>query len=272
MEVISLDLGLDYDKLGFDKSSKVSFTGYIQKPYNPEEKRPAVIVCPGGAYRICAPHEGDPVALQFVAEGIGAFILNYSVAPAVFPQAFIELSQAISIVRKNAQEWGIDSNKICILGFSAGGHLVGSVGTLWNSKYAKQYGFHGENKPNGMLLCYPVISSDPSFGHMGSFDNLLGKNKSEEMLRELSLEKAVSQDTAPTFIYSTFEDAAVPVKNTLVFVSSLNEHKIPFELHVYPKGQHGLSLASRITASKEEDCIPGLATWIKHAIDWVCNL
>ena len=215
----------------------------------PTNKRPAILVLPGGGYGMCSDREAEPIANQYLALGFNCFVLRYSVGEHAsermprFSQPLLEASLAMSIIRKNAEEWNVEENKIAIIGFSAGGHLAGSLATMWNDEAIfKELGIPAEsNKPNAAILCYPVLT----FGeltHGGTRDNLLGKYKNdEEFIKKYSLENNVSQDTPPTFIMHTAEDGAVPVKNSLVFATALSENKIPFELHIFPFGGHGMS-------------------------------
>ena len=213
--------------------------------------RPAVLVLPGGAYEFTSDRENEPIALKFVSEGICVFVLKYSCAPARFPQALCESLTAIKFIRENAKEFFIDTDNIAVCGVSAGGHLAASVGVLSNKTFvAEQLGEAGDSvKPNKLILSYPVIKNG-EFSHQGSFDNLLGDaNKLEELLTLTSLEKQVSSDTPPSFIWHTYEDDCVPVQNSLVFATELVAHAIPVELHIYRRGGHGLSLGNNLVDS-----------------------
>lgn len=231
----------------------------------PVEKRPAVLVCPGGAYSGCAGIEAEPVAMQFAAAGFNAFVLRYSVFPNRYPKALEELSKAVEIIRENADEWGIKKDKIAVCGFSAGGHLAASLGVFWNSEPIKTP--NQANKPNAMILSYPVITSGEK-AHRGSFENLCGDDA--ELVEKMSLEKRVSKDTPPTFLWHTFADNAVPVENSLFFADALRKHDVPFEMHIYPKGSHGLSLLKKETGLTEGAEIGENAKgWIGLACGWL---
>ncbi len=237
-------------------------------------KRPIVIVCPGGGYRFVSEREAEPIATQLLAKGFHACILRYTVYPAKFPTALTQLSKAVAYVREHAKEWNVNKDKIIVAGFSAGGHLAASMGTLWQEDFLEEImGIPKENyKPNGMILSYPVISSGP-FAHRDSFVALL-QDRYEELLDEMSLEKRVTKATVPAFIWHTFEDELVPIENTMLFANALNEKKIPFELHIYPKGGHGLSLADEETRSVGySGALPTeCRTWIDLAGTWIKNL
>jgi len=234
-------------------------------------KRPAVLVLPGGGYAFTSPREAEPIALQFNEAGYHAFVLDYSVAPAKHPQPLLDASRAMCIIRENAEEWGIYPDKIAVCGFSAGGHLAASLGVHWDKKYLGNVeGIEiGKNRPDALILCYPVITSG-RYAHRGSFKNLLGENPDSDLLYEMSLEHHVSEKTPPAFIWHTFADAGVPVENSLLFAQALREKNIPFELHIYPEGVHGLSLATEETANGRSDLVsPHVAGWIKLCKEWL---
>lgn len=233
--------------------------------------RPAVIVCPGGGYEGRAFREDEPIALTFASKGFAAFVLEYSVAPARFPQALCEVCEAISVVKKNASEWGIDSKKIFICGFSAGGHLASSAVTMYGCKevISNLGGKADEYRPTGGILCYPVISYNVPT-HIGSFRALLGEKFSDgEMLNYLSTETHIDKNTPSCFIWATSDDSAVPVQNSLIFAQRLTEKGIKYELEIFHHGEHGLSLCSDFTDYNGGQTIPEYYRWIEHAITWI---
>jgi acetyl esterase/lipase len=235
------------------------------------KKRPAIVVCPGGGYGGVSDREGIPVALRFVGEGYSAFVLTYSVAPYKYPTQLLEVSASIAYIRENSQKYNIDTDKIIVIGFSAGGHLVASIGTLWDEelitdtlKIEK-----GTNKPNGLILSYPVITSG-EYAHKGSFLNLIGdENENKELYEYLSLENRVSADTMPTFLWHTANDTVVPVENSLLFGMALSKNKVPFEMHIFPDGVHGLSLCNKLTACNENLLNPHCEQWFDLVINWL---
>lgn len=253
---------------------------YIQEP-SPSlaiRKRPLILICPGGGYTMTSDREAESIALQFLAMGYHAAVLRYSCAPAQYPTALLELASCMVLIRNKAEEWQVDSEKIIVQGCSAGGHLAACLGMFWNQDFiAEGIGLKKEKqkllRPNGMLLCYPVITSG-EFAHRGSFESLLG-NREAELSGKLSLETQVTKDTPRTFVWHTFEDQTVPVENSLLLVSALRKARISTEFHLYPKGQHGLALANALTAASDgsavqEECTSwiGLAhTWIEHLWD-----
>lgn len=234
------------------------------------KKRGTVLICPGGGYGMTSEREAEPIALQFNAAGLNAFIVYYSVAPRKHPQPLLDVSRAMCIIRQNAEDWKVDSNKIAVCGFSAGGHLAASLGVHWDKEYSQNVSGIDKsmNKPNGMILCYPVISSG-QYAHRGSFENLLGQDANEEQLFEMSLEHQITDKTPPAFIWHTFDDDAVPVENSLLFSQGLRNKNIPFELHIYPKGPHGLSLATAETDENNYYIYPHVATWVKLCTEWL---
>lgn len=225
-------------------------------------KRAAIVICPGGGYSMCSPREAEPIALNLCNAGFSCFVLDYCVAPIRYPEALKDVSAAIRLVRKNAEKWAIYPDKIAVCGFSAGGHLAASIATLWNSEPGIMCG--GENKPNALILAYPVILWGDK-AHKGSFHCLLGSDASEEEYEKLSLEKRVSENTPPSFIWHTFEDTCVPVENSLSFAGALRKNNIPFELHIYPKGGHGLSLATEEVGSPN----PHVSGWAGLCAEWL---
>ena len=270
------DINIDYQKINVDNGGFQPKMSVYLPDNSPEiqidRKHPTVVICPGGGYAMTSDREAEPIALRFAAAGCNAVVVRYSCVPARFPAALFELSYAVAKVRENAQEWNVDTDRIAVCGFSAGGHLAASFSTLWNRDFVKEYFDYqgGENKPNGMILGYPDITSG-EHAHWGSIENLLGDKTADSALLELvSAEKQVNSDTPPAFIWHTFDDACVPVENSLVLAQALAKEKISTELHIYPKGPHGLALASRETG--DFAVVPECQNWIDMAIRWLKNL
>jgi acetyl esterase/lipase len=233
-----------------------------------------VLVLPGGGYYITSDREAEPVAKVFYAAGMDAVVLRYSVTEeAVGYAPLIDAACAIKYIRDHADEWNIDKDRIVVCGFSAGGHLAASIGTLWKLGIVSE-SLGCENayvRPNGMILGYPVITSGEK-GHRGSILKLANaetREPSEEELDRFSLEKQVDEGTCPAFVWHTAADAGVPVENALYMCEALAEHKIPFELHVFPYGEHGISLATEETAPKDEMIMPYVARWADMAVKWI---
>ena len=230
--------------------------------------RPMVIIFPGGAYINKAENwEGERVAIEYNRAGFNAAVVDYSVSPIHHPQPLLDAMAAIRFVRENAISFGCDPNKTIVLGFSAGGHLAASLSTLWY-KYGDGDGIY---RPDGTILSYPVITTG-EFAHKESIVNLTGKkDEDSEEWRELSLENQVDENTPPTFLWHTLNDTIVPVENTLLYVSALRRHKIPFELHIFPEGDHGLSLCTE-ELLRTKSIFPRKYDWIGLSVDWITQL
>ncbi len=234
-------------------------------PYLPATgiAREAIIVCPGGGYGRLAPHEGEPIAQWLNGLGIAAFVLRYQVAPHRHPTPLGDAQRAIRLVRQRGAEWGLASSRVGILGFSAGGHLTASAGVFHDpgDPASADPIERVSSRPDVLILCYPVITFG-DFRHQGSTDNLLGPEATAASRDAVSLERQVGAATPPAFIWHTADDAAVPVEHSLLFGGALRRHEIPFELHVYPHGRHGLGLA-------EEE--PLVAGWTTLCASWLAT-
>lgn len=237
-------------------------------------KRPMVIICPGGGYEALSFREGEPIAMHFLSKGYHACVLRYSVAPAVFPTQVLEVGMAVKIIREHAEEWNVDLERIAVQGFSAGGHLAASYGIFWNQEFmSSKLGMTADQlRPAGILLAYPVITSDARYAHMGSFCNLLGE-KLELCKKQLSLETQVTKSMPPTFIWHTVADETVPVENSLLLAMALRKAGVPMELHIFPEGEHGLSLADeRVEREDGSGMQAECARWTELADAWLKKL
>ncbi len=240
-------------------------------------KRKAILVIPGGAYQnVCAGHEGEPIGVAFMPYGYNAFILHYSVARVrSFPAQLIEASLAVKHIKDNAERYGIDPDEVFVTGFSAGGHLACSLGVLWHLPeiYEATGMPYGYNRVRGMMLGYPVITNEgPS--HMGTHCNLWCTDEpSAEQLAISSLEKHVDERSAPLFLVHTSNDAVVSVHNAFSLGEAYAAAGIPFEMHIYPKGPHGMALGNKITARGLSECVDeALAKWVEQAAYWAEHL
>lgn len=240
---------------------------------DPERVRPAVLICPGGGYKSTSTREAEAIAIQMNARGFQAFVLYYSCEPEiVFPRPQLEAARAIMMIRENAKEWNVEPNKVVIMGFSAGGHLAASVSVFYNRKflYETLHTTPEMLRPNGQVLCYPVITSG-EFAHRGSFLALLGEK--EELRALVSIENQVTSETPPAFIWHTYTDSVVPVENSLYLACAMRKAKVPFELHIYPRGGHGLALANEeTTAVNKNQIVEEVQNWIDMAGTWIKNL
>lgn len=261
------------EKIQTSLTDTAELTGYVldNSPEIDEDRvRPAVIICPGGGYKAVSEREGEPIAVKLLGMGVQAFVLNYSCMPIHHPAQLAELAAAVKMVRKNANAWHVDPDKIIVMGTSAGGHLAGMLATMWNSKTVADLGFKAEDvKPNGLIMGYSVVTADKEFGHQGSFDHLLGEDASAEEREKLSLQKLVSKDTPMAFIWTTTEDTVVPMENSLMMVEALRKNGVNFEFHVFPHGQHGHSLATAETAGQASQIVPTLQIWPELLNTWI---
>lgn len=237
------------------------------------QKRPMVVLCPGGGYNHLSDREAESEALQFLAMGCHAAVLHYSVAPAIYPVQLTELAWSVKLIREHVAEWHVEEEKIVVQGSSAGGHLAACLGMFWTEEWLQKAVLASsadEIRPDAMLLCYPVITSG-EYAHRGSFEKLTGGD--EKLSEKLSLENCVNANTPRTFLWHTFTDGSVPVENSLLLVSALRRQNIPTEFHLYPKGHHGLALAGPLTASRDgghmqKEC----ESWILLARTWLESL
>lgn len=209
----------------------------------------AMVICPGGGYGVLADHEGSQYARWFNEQGIAGFVLKYRLGSNGYrhPAMLQDAARAIRTVRARAAEWKVDANRVGIIGSSAGGHLASTTITHWDKgNPAAADGIERQSsRPDLAILCYPVVSLSNEFTHRGSRDNLLGTNQSPALLRELSADLQVNKDTPPCFIWSTMEDTVVPVENSLQLAAALRRAGVPFDLHVYERGPHGLGLGNQ---------------------------
>lgn len=255
--------------------SNARLEGYLTENHpeiDPDRLHPAILILPGGGYNHLSIRERIPVAQIFSASGIQAFTLEYTVAPAEYPQALCEALSALAYIRSHAEEYHIQPDNIAVCGFSAGGHLALTTAALWrDAEIQKILGNPGDSvRPNRLVLSYPVVTSGPH-GHQPSFDCLLGSRKDDKALRDkLSMEKQITDDFPPVFLWHTFADSTVPVQNSILLAMALSEHKIPLEMHIFPEGDHGLSTGtymgnSHMEYGKDYPC----SAWVPAAIDFL---
>jgi acetyl esterase/lipase len=224
----------------------------------------AVVVCPGGGYGgLAVDHEGREPAEWLNNLGVSALVLKYRVSPYRHPVPLQDAQRALRTVRARAKEWKIDPKRIGIWGFSAGGHLASTAGTHFDdgNPNADDPIDRVSCRPDFLILCYPVITlTGAPTTHMGSRNNLLGKEPSPELIENLSNEKQVTTKTPPTFLFHTNEDKAVPAENSLLFYAALRKAGVPAELHIYEKGAHGVGLAPKD---------PVLSSWPDRLAAWL---
>lgn len=230
-------------------NSGVTLTAYL--PAASDEipnykKRPAMLVIPGGAYKMCSDREAEPVALAFLAKGYAAFVLRYSVGKgaAKFPTPLNDAEEALELITGNSDEWGIEHDHIAAIGFSAGGHLCAALGTM------------GRIKPAACVLGYPCILS--------SISDILAEPVP-------SLDEAVTADTPPTFIFASREDTTVPIANSLAYACALEKAGVPFEMHIFEKGYHGFSLGNSLVYGDKAaaEYNSHTSVWLDMCISWL---
>lgn len=221
-------------------------------PYLPDPAQAtgaAIVICPGGGYVRLAEHEGAHYAKWLNANGIAGFVLKYRLGTNGYrhPAMLQDAARAVRTLRARAGEWKLDPKRVGIIGSSAGGHLAATLLTHFDDgkSDAANPVERVSSRPDLGILCYPVITMSDSLTHRGSRDNLVGKNPPPELVRELSAELQVTKDTPPCFIWHSWEDKSVPVENALLFAEALRQAKVPFDLHIYEHGGHGLGLGSR---------------------------
>ncbi len=236
-----------------------------------DQRKRAMLVVPGGGYWFCSDREAEPIARAFMGHDMNAFVLQYSIAEkAKFPQPLLDASKAMAIIREHAEEFHINPDQITACGFSAGGHLAASLATLWHLPVITEtLGIpFGANRPNGVILSYPVITAGP-FANVGSIQALAGsENVTEEQAALFSLEQHVDERTAPAFIWHTANDPVVPIENSLLLGMAYAKAKVPFEMHIFPDGPHGLSLATE-EVSDIQKAFPHCAQWVDLAVKWL---
>ena len=262
------------EHFAFLNGSEAVLEAYL--PYNMTEmcrehqRRPCVLICPGGGYAMCSQREAEPVALQYLKEGYNTFVLWYTVAPKHFPHALREVAASVELIHRNAEAWNCDENHVAILGFSAGGHLAALYSNAFDWPEVREV--LPESKPvQASVLCYPVISADPAVAHMGSFECLLGHLPlTPGETERFSCDRLVRDTTPPAFLWHTSEDNCVPVQNSLRYATALADHHVPFELHIFPYGYHGMSLCTRETLDGE--ITPGMQhaqRWVEESCRWL---
>lgn len=225
-----------------------------------QRRRPAVLILPGGGYEHLSQRESEPVALRFAARGWAAFVLEYSVAPARHPTQLREAAMATRYIRRRAGELEVDPHMVAAVGFSAGGHLCGMLGTLFDSPEVADIAPGDALRPDALGLCYPVAVSWGTT-HAASFENLTGGDG--ELAGRLSLDRLVRGDMPPTYLWTTRDDGSVPCRNTLALAQALDEAGVDFALRLYRHGKHGLATADALAFSTTDmpSFSPEIARW-----------
>lgn len=247
----------------------------MYRPQNPDGS--SIVVCPGGAYQHLAFHEGEPVAKWLNSFGVTAFVLTYRLAPRYrYPAAFGDVSRAIRTIRFRAKEWKLDEKKIGVLGFSAGGHLASTVSTHFDADPPEIRPPGDEinelsSRPDVSVLCYAVITLEGVSAHSGSRKALLGDNPKPEQLDELSNDRHISAHTPPAFLFHTVADTGVPCENSILYAMGLRKAGVPFEMHLFEPGNHGVGLASAPPAPTMHPAPAALSVWPSLCRTWLNN-
>ena len=268
----------DLPKIDLTEDGRVSVTPYVldhsvEMPMS--QKRPAVVVIPGGGYNALSDREGEPVAMAFAAQGFHTFVLRYSVGEyASFPQPLTDLMKCMKLIKERADEWHVDTGSIAVCGFSAGGHLAASLGVYWNDPVIlDQAGVTAEEaRPGALVLCYPVITAGSDREPTTIRTAAKGHEDDPDILDVLSLEKHAGPHTPPTFLAHTYYDPVVPVENSLLFAKALADADVAFELHVTQDGNHGLALGNHITSYSTTLECSKFGAWVKNSGDWMRKL
>ena len=245
-------------------------------PYNmtemnrQDQKRPCILLCPGGGYGMVSQREAEPIALKLLTGGYNIFVLTYSVKPHTYPVQLREVAAAMEMIYENADAWNCDTSRIAIMGSSAGGHLAAHYANCYATPAVREV-FPESKGVQACILCYPVINAAIQYRHAGTFRNLSGHEypltaQEEELF---SLDRHVTVQTPPTFIWHTAEDTVVPVQNSLFYANALSKKKVPFEMHIYPYGCHGRSTADMQSCKEIEPGMEYLHDWLNAAIKWL---
>ena len=289
----------------FENREDITLTTYIQNDADKMLgglKRPAILICPGGGYMKCATQEAEPVALRFAAMGYHTFVLRYSTyfsldsegtfpkekedikvrEHCIFPNPMLEIAKAMLLIREHSQEWNVDIDRIGICGFSAGAHNVAMYANNWNSELVSNYFKASSEKIRPVAVILGYIAGDYYFTKIDeieetkelffrvSYTAIVGKQElSDEDIERMSPSKHVNRDTPPTFLWATYEDHTVSVKNTLKLAESLADNRIPFEVHIFEEGHHGLSLATQESAKVKMQINQDAAKWVELAEAWL---
>lgn len=289
----------------YEERDDVTLTTYVtaeKGEMHEQGKRPAVLICPGGGYFNCSDREAEPVAIQFAAMGYHAFVLRYStytqgardlpdlfgksIAPnpvTAHPAPVREIGRAMLLIREHSEEWSVDMSRVAVCGFSAGGHNAAMYGVYWDKPLVTEYLDVEKEliRPAALILGYPL--TDYIFMRDNGFTNpmdqdffnasntaFLGTSQpDEETLRSVSPARLVSDQTPPAYIWATAEDSLVPVQHSIRMAHALADHKVPFELHIFESGPHGLSVSTQASAVSRSQIYPDAAKWVPLAGAWL---
>ena len=250
--------------LGDKDDDKPTLTAFLPAPE--KATGAAIVICPGGGYAGLAPHEGAGYAEWLAEHGIAGIVLKYRLGSKGYrhPAMLNDAARAVRLTRAMADEWKIDPKRVGIMGSSAGGHLAATLLTHFDAGKADAADpvERLSSRPDLGILCYAVITMGPN-AHAGSRNNLLGGSPSPELLELLSNEKQVTPETPPCFIWHTWEDTTVKVENSLGFAAALRQHGVPFDLHIYQKGGHGMGLGGGRAGGRQHPWAADCLFWLK---------
>lgn len=268
---------------------------YLQEPImeiDPERKSPVMIIVPGGAYMWVSEREGEPIAAEYYARGFSCVVLKYAtegrkffkentypekIPVSVFPNPLVALGLTIAKVRSKAHEWNLDPQRIVVAGFSAGGNLAGQISVFWNEMWLSELTDCQSEmlRPDATILAYPMLDclKGSERARVNEWVNraMLGNEITETRLREVSPIYHVGNHVPPTFIWHTMEDTFVPVTNSLEYAIKLQENRVPYEMHIYQKGEHGIALGDKRTDSMPDHSQVNSqgATWVELSVGWM---
>jgi len=253
------------DALGTSSNDIPTLTAYLPDPT--KATGAAMVVCPGGGYARLAPHEGNDYALWLNQHGITCFVLKYRLGTDGYrhPVMLHDGARAVRWVRAHAQDFKVDPHRVGIIGSSAGGHLASTLLTHFDNGDASAADAvdRESSRPDLGILCYAVISMG-KYTHEGSRNNLLGTNASPELVEQLSNELQVTTNTPPCFLWCTYEDKTVPMENTMMFAEALRKNHVPFDLHIYEKGRHGIGLKDKPPFEHPHPWAADCLFWLKE--------
>jgi len=265
-----------YDHYGLDNagSTEGNLFGYVQATppaISTTRRRPAILIIPGGGYNSTSNREAEPIAMPFLTAGYNAFILRYTCAPATFPVALREACMAMRYIRENAEALEVNPNMVAAIGFSAGGHLCGTMGTMYDCPEVTDLGDAALLRPDALCLGYPVAVAWGKT-HEGTFRNISGGN--EELCMRLSIDKLARADMSPTFLWHTRDDGSVPVRNSLVLAQRLDELGVNFAMNIYNHGRHGLSTADEqvYNVNNMPTFSPALPNWLNDTLSFFAEM
>lgn len=273
MKNFSVDL---YEYFGLERNGNVGGTlnVLLHENYwelNLQRLYPAMLVLPGGGYGMVSGREGEPIAERYYACGYNCFILTYSVSPSKYPTQLVEAAMAMAYIRRNSSEHFTDGEHVAAIGFSAGGHLCGCLATMFDeSVIGERTGILPEEvRPNAAILSYAVIN--PQDGSSGNtFITVTGGD--EKLLPTVTIDKRVGKNTPPLFIWHTFDDGCVNVHNAISIAEAACKNSVPFALHIFERGQHGLSTADAgvySTVAMPQNVSRGVQRWLEMSVDWL---